>query len=99
MSDMHTAIPCTGSTADQADSTIHVQLGAAKHLTRPLTTCLLPVIHAVYCQSSYTQNGTGAAQQGKRKADRWKKDYERRREEHKTLLSFPSPNLLIIIGC
>ena len=34
---MHTAIPCTGSTADQADSTVHVQLGAAKHLTRPLT--------------------------------------------------------------
>ncbi len=37
MPDMHTAIPCTGSTADQAVSTIHVQLGAAKHLTRPLT--------------------------------------------------------------
>ncbi len=35
---MHTAIPCTGSTADQAVSTVHVQLGAAKHLTRPLTT-------------------------------------------------------------
>ena len=34
---MHTAIPCTGSTADQAVSTVHVQLGAAKHLTRPLT--------------------------------------------------------------
>ena len=34
---MHTAIPCTGSTADQADSTVHVQLGATKHLTRPLT--------------------------------------------------------------
>jgi hypothetical protein len=48
------------------------------------------------CQS-YTQNGTSAAQhktQGKRKADRWKKDYERRREEHKTLLSFPSPKSL-----
>ncbi len=37
MPDMHTAIPCIGSTADQAVSTIHVQLGAAKHLTRPLT--------------------------------------------------------------
>ncbi len=37
MPDMHTAIPCTGSTADQAVSTVHVQLGAAKHLTRPLT--------------------------------------------------------------
>ena len=37
MPGMHTAIPCTGSTADQADSTVHVQLGAAKHLTRPLT--------------------------------------------------------------
>ncbi len=34
---MHTAIPCTGNTADQAVSTVHVQLGAAKHLTRPLT--------------------------------------------------------------
>jgi hypothetical protein len=34
---MHTAVPCTGSTADQAVSTIHVQLGATKHLTRPLT--------------------------------------------------------------
>ena len=34
---MHTAIPCTGSTADQAVSTVHVQLGATKHLTRPLT--------------------------------------------------------------
>ncbi len=34
---MHTAIPYTGSTADQAVSTITVQLGAAKHLTRPLT--------------------------------------------------------------
>ena len=37
MPDMDTAIPCTGSTADQAVSIIHVQLGAAKHLTRPLT--------------------------------------------------------------
>ncbi len=36
---MHTAIPCTstGSTADQAVSTVHLQLGAAKHLTRTLT--------------------------------------------------------------
>ncbi len=34
---MQTAIPCTGSTADQAVSTVHVQLDAAKHLTRPLT--------------------------------------------------------------
>ena len=34
---MHTAIPCTGNTADQAVSTVHLQLGAAKHLTRPLT--------------------------------------------------------------
>ena len=33
---MHTAIPCTGNTADQAVSTVHLQLGAAKHLTRPL---------------------------------------------------------------
>ncbi len=33
---MHTAIPYTGSTADQAVSTV-IQLGAAKHLTRPLT--------------------------------------------------------------
>jgi hypothetical protein len=34
--------------------------------------------------------------QGKRKADRWKKDCERRREEHKhkTLLDFPSPKPL-----
>ncbi len=31
---MHTAIPCTGSTADQAVSTVTVQLGAARHLTR-----------------------------------------------------------------
>ncbi len=37
MPDMHTAIPCTGSTADQAVSTVHVQLDAAKHLTRPMT--------------------------------------------------------------
>ncbi len=36
MPDMHTAIPCTGSTAGQAVSTIYVQLGAAKHLTKPL---------------------------------------------------------------
>ncbi len=28
---------CTGNTADQAVSTVHLQLGAAKHLTRPLT--------------------------------------------------------------
>ncbi len=34
---MHTAIPCTGSTADQAINTVTVQLGAAKHHTRPLT--------------------------------------------------------------
>ncbi len=34
---MHTAIPYTGSTADQAVSTVIVQLGAARHLTRPLT--------------------------------------------------------------
>ncbi len=34
---MHTAIPCTGNTADQAVSTVTVQLGAAKHHTRPLT--------------------------------------------------------------
>ncbi len=37
MPDMYTAIPCTGSTVDQTVSTIHVQLGATKHLTRPLT--------------------------------------------------------------
>ena len=37
MPGMHTAIPCTGSTADQAVNTVHLQLGAAKHLTRPLT--------------------------------------------------------------
>jgi hypothetical protein len=29
-------IPCIGNTADQAVSTVHVQLGVAKHLTRPL---------------------------------------------------------------
>ena len=27
---MHTAIPCTGSTADQAVSTVHVQLSAGE---------------------------------------------------------------------
>jgi hypothetical protein len=27
---MHSAIPCTGSTADQAVSTVHVQLGAGE---------------------------------------------------------------------
>ena len=40
-------------------------------------------------------DSTSAAQhktQGKRKADRWKIDCERRREEHKTLLRLPSPN-------
>jgi hypothetical protein len=45
----------------------------------------------------YTQNGTSTAQhktQGKRKADRWKIDCERRREEHKTLLNFPCPKSL-----
>ena len=38
-----TAIPCTGNTADQAVSisTVHIQLGAAKHLTRPLTLRLI----------------------------------------------------------
>jgi len=44
MPDMHTAIPCTGSTADQAVSTIHVQLGTAKHLTRPLTILVCTII-------------------------------------------------------
>ena len=34
---MCNAIPCTGNTADQAVNTVHIQLGAAKHLTRPLT--------------------------------------------------------------
>ncbi len=34
---MHTAIPYTSSTADQAVNTVLVQLGAARHLTRPLT--------------------------------------------------------------
>ncbi len=34
---MHTAISCTGSTVDQAVSTVTVQLGAAKHHTRRLT--------------------------------------------------------------
>ncbi len=53
MPDMHTAIPCTGSTVDQTVSTIHVQLGATKHLTRPLTypnmrARVLTIIHAVY---------------------------------------------------
>ena len=41
---MHTAIPCTGNTADQAVSTVHLQLGAAKHLTRPLTTRAVPAV-------------------------------------------------------
>ena len=43
-------------------------------------------------------NSTSAAQhktQGKRKADRWKIDWERRKEEHKALLVFPSPKSLI----
>ncbi len=43
------------------------------------------------------RDSTSAAQhktQGKRKADRWKKDYERRREERETLLIFPSPKSL-----
>ncbi len=42
-------------------------------------------------------DSTSAAQhktQGKRKADRWKIDCERRREEHKTLPRFPSPKSL-----
>ncbi len=42
-------------------------------------------------------DSTSAAQhktQGKRKANRWKIDCERRREEHKTLLRFPSPKSL-----
>jgi hypothetical protein len=38
---MHTAIPYTGSTADQAVSTVIVQLGAARHLTRPLTNMIV----------------------------------------------------------
>ena len=29
---MHTAIPYTSNTADQAVSTVHLQLGATKHL-------------------------------------------------------------------
>ena len=43
---MHTAIPCTGNTADQAVSTVHLQLGAAKHLTRPLPDSInVPNLH------------------------------------------------------
>ncbi len=34
---MHTAILYTSNTADQAVNTVRVQLGAARHLTRPLT--------------------------------------------------------------
>ncbi len=34
---MCNAIPYTGNTADQAVSTVTVQLGAAEHHTRPLT--------------------------------------------------------------
>ncbi len=43
MPDMHTAILySTSSTADdQAVNTVLVQLGAARHLTRPLTPCIM----------------------------------------------------------
>ncbi len=34
---MYNAIPYTGNTANQAVSTVTVQLGATKHHTRPLT--------------------------------------------------------------
>ncbi len=53
----------------------------------------------VKAKATYTQtaDSTSAAQhktQGKRKADRWKIDCERAKEEHKTLLNFPSPKSL-----
>ncbi len=50
----------------------------------------------VVCQS-YTQRQYQQAQhktQGKRKTGNWKIDYERRRDERKTLLNFPSPKSL-----
>jgi hypothetical protein len=49
---MHTAIPCTGNTADQAVNIVHVQLGAAKHLTRPLTHAWVAVpLRYRYCNA------------------------------------------------
>ncbi len=65
MPDMHTAIPCTGSTADQAVSTIHVQLGAAKHLTRPLT-------------DKTRQNTTRQTRQDKTRHDKTRQDKKTR---------------------
>ncbi len=55
----------------------------------------LPLFNWV-CQS-YTQRQYQQAQhktQSKRKTGNWKIDCERRREEHKTLLSFPFPKSL-----
>ncbi len=55
------------------------------------------VHYPYYKMSKLHTDSTSAAQhktQGKRKADRWKIDCERRREEHKTLLRFPSPKSL-----
>ena len=49
------------------------------------------------CVKATHRDSTSAAQhktQGKRKADRWKIDCERRREERETLLIFPSPKSL-----
>ena len=56
----------------------------------------MTIITLHICQS-YTQTKYQQAQhktQSKRKTGRWKIDGERRREEHKTLLNFPSPKSL-----
>ena len=65
---------------------IHTTLNASRRVGRNST-----IVKATH------RDSTSAAQhktQGKRKADRWKIDCERRREEHKTLLVFPSPKTL-----
>ncbi len=53
---LHSAIPYTGSTADQAVSTVIVQLGAARHLTRPLILLLYVVVVDFLLRTRFDQS-------------------------------------------
>ncbi len=71
MPDKHTAIPCTGSTVDQTVSTIHVQLGATKHLTRPLTPISFSLSYLVGGLTLSLTNNTGSRVSTERGTPDW----------------------------
>ncbi len=95
---MHTAIPCTSSTADQVVSTVHVQLGAAKHLTRPLTVYTKNNMRASKTRQGKTKTRQGVGnrrqRQGKTRQDKTRQDKTAQDKANETR---PTPSLPFLV--